>query len=76
MLPEASVTVAAAPKVPSRPVKRSLAEVVVIPLTDDWVPEGRTKRTVPARRWVIGPRLRTKSCGAPAVSVTVPEALA
>ena len=76
VLPEASVTVAAAPKVPSRPVKRSFDVVVVMPLTEDCAPVGSTKRTVPARRWVIGPRLTTKFCGAPAVSVTVPEALA
>ena len=76
VLPAKSVTVAAAPKVPSRPVKRSFDVVVVIPLTEDWVPEGSTKRTVPARRWAIGPRLTTRFCGAPAVSVTVPEAVA
>ena len=57
--PAPSVTVAAALSVPTRPVKRSLRVVVVMPLTADWVPAGSTKRSVPPRRWEIGPRLRT-----------------
>ena len=60
VLPELSVTVRAAPRVPTRPVKRSFALVVVIPLIELWVPVGKVKRTVPARRWVIGPRFRTR----------------
>ena len=58
--PEASVTVTAAPNVPTRPVKRSLPVVVVMPLTELWTPAGRVRRTVPPRRCEIGPRLRTK----------------
>ena len=60
VLPEPSVTVRAAPRVPTSPVKRSFEVEVVIPLTELCVPVGKVKRTVPARRWVIGPRFRTR----------------
>ena len=59
-VPVLSVTVRAAPRVPTSPVKRSFAVEVVIPLTELCVPVGNVKRTVPARRWVIGPRFRTR----------------
>ena len=59
VLPMPSVTVRAAPRVPTSPVKRSFALEVVIPLIELWLPVGKVKRTVPARRWVIGPRFKT-----------------
>ena len=57
--PVPSVTVAAAPRVPSKPVKRSFEVVVVMPLVASWTPAGRVKRTVPATRWEIAPRFST-----------------
>ena len=65
--PEASFTVAAAPSVPTNPVKRSTPVVVVMPFTGLCVPEGKVKRTVPARRWVIGPRFSTRSLPVPEI---------
>ena len=57
--PEPSVTVVAAPSTPTSPEYTSFRVVVVMPLTELWVPLGSVRRIVPARRETIGPRFRT-----------------
>ena len=60
VLPEPSVTVVAAPSTPTSPVNTSFRVVVVMPLVELWVPDGRVKRKVPPSRERMGPRLSAR----------------